>query len=898
MLRACRCTQHDSGCPERVAAPRAHRESAPPPITINMAAANGILSPPALPPAPESPSIAKRKQADTSVVLSNGASQKQSPAQTVHAPQTVLEDVLFILKGYDTQPSILDHSVAASTPRSASGEADSKRAKLAQSPDSTTIAGRIQNGSYHSLQALEKDVESAAEDILAPTDGSDAPATLEETKLQAKVLAFQKILRGLVEREEARQVQVQDEKTDALAADEAATTDDAPVNVKEEDVEDEREPSSRTVLTLFGTAQGPKQLFSSLQQPHKVGPASGISSLDASVKVILPLREATLPQNIQTTEVFALPDQADEKKKPTTIGDIFRAPAHLPQISPPKIARPTTSKGNTITFAHPEPTKPKRKGSQSYAHQSLSAGFWLGYGGVDAPKDQTSPTARQKSRQRALSTGEAQQPPSEAILVAVQQAKEDALFRSAYSSFAPTRDDATAIIPEETKNRVWWQRVGEKRFNEVFPIDPQLLGTETAESNGISNEEEEFKDAVDNYVPVEENLFPEPDEHEKAVSEVLQEVSELIETLASYQKIRNSSLSTNPRTPVVQNSSLAQLVGSPSTPSSDEIDVYQILKSQLTLMISQLPPYAVAKLNGDQLEELNISRTILFDTKEFKGVMEEDQLSRLAKAPAMAPVQPPALTRAGSSSQSLYPGSATQYGRPPSSARPVQAAPAYQPQRSSSIQYQRSPSGPAQGYQAGAGSYAPSARPAYAATPSHNMQTPRPAGQYYQQRPSQSGSYGGTSSSQFYQGTPQTQGQNRYAPQAQNGYYQRSANVAPMYGTPQARTGSPIKPGAAATPSGYGTRTGYAPSGGQMASTYYGPSQYGTPQAPVSRTGYAGTPSGNPQQMMMDRQQAQVAAQSQARLAAQTSFSSRQGSGTPQPPNGSYGAPNGTSMST
>jgi hypothetical protein len=82
-----------------------------------------------------------------------------------------------------------------------------------------------------------------------------------------------------------------------------------------------------------------------------------------------------------------------------------------------------------------------------------------------------------------------------------------------------------------------------------------------------------------------------------------------------------------------------------------------------------------------------------------------------------------------------------------------------------------------------------------------------------------------------------------------------------------------------------------------MASTYYGPSQYSTPQAPVARTGYTGL-SSNPQQMMLERQQAQAAAQSQARLAAQTSFSSRQGSGTPQPPNGSYGAPNGTSMST
>ncbi|KAF2630020.1 hypothetical protein BU25DRAFT_408617 [Macroventuria anomochaeta] len=875
-----------------------------------MAAANGTLTPPSLPTAPESPSFAKRKHADTAVVLSNGAStaaQKEAPNGTTRTLQAVLQDVLSILKSYDAQPSILTHSITASPTRSSSGEADSKRAKLAQSIDPATITDRVHNGSYDSLQALEKDVESATTEILASIGGSDAPATVEETKLQAKVLAFQKILKSLVEREDARRVQAQQEKADIAATAEAVTHEIASVQVKEEEEEDEKEPTSRTVLTLFGSAQGPKQLFSSLQQPHKIAPADGIPSFDTSVKVTLPLREATLPQNIQTTEVFPLLDQTDEKKKKiTTIGEVFRAPAHLPQISPPKIARPTTSKGNTITFTHPEPTKPKRKGSQSYAHQSLSAGFWLGYGGVDAPKDQTSPTARQKSRQRALSTGEAQQPPSEAILVAVQQAKEDALFRSAYSSFAPTHDDATAIIPEETKNRVWWQKVGEKRFNEVFPIDPQLLDAEElaeTKANGTVGEEDDFKDAVENYVPIENNIFLDPEEkseHDKDTDEILREVSELIETLASHQRIRNSSLTTNPRTPVVQNSSLAQLVGSPSTPSSDEIDVYQILKSQLTLMISQLPPYVVAKLNGDQLEELNISRTILFDTKEYKGVMEEDQLSRLAKAPAVAAVPPPPpLTRAGSSSQSLYPASSTQYGRPPSSARPVQAAPAYHSQRSSSIQYQRSPSGPTQSYQAGAGSYAPSSRPGYAATPSHNLQTPRPGGQYYQQRPSQSSSYGGAASSQFYQGTPQTQGQNRYAPQqTQNGYYQRSANVAPMYGTPQARTGSPMKPGAVPTPSGYGTRPGYAASGGQMASTYYGPSQYGTPQAPVTRTGYTGLPSSNPQQMMVDRQQAQVAAQSQARLAAQNSFSSRQGSGTPQPPNGSYGAPNGTSMST
>lgn len=777
----------------------------------------------------------------------------------------------------------------------------------------------MQSGSYGSLQALEKDVESAVAEILASGSGnesSSAPPSAEETRLQAKALAFQKVLKNLIEREDARKAHAQRKETDTDADKPASNDQGTPVPIKEEW---EPEPlQNRTVLTLYGTAQVPKQLFSSLQQPRTIPPTDGASTFDTSVKITLPLRESSLPNFMSTTEVYPLSDTADFKKsKPSTIGNVFRAPAHLPQISPPKIANPTVARGNTITFAPLETPKPRRKGSQSYAHQQLAAGSWLGYGGIDIPKDQISPTAKQKSRQRALSTGEAQQPPAESTLVAVQQARDDALFRSVYSSFAPTRDDASAIVPEETKNRVWWQKVGESRFNEMFPIDPALLDTEEAVEAEVSDrvdEEENFKEAVDNFVPAEENPFVQVDhrsEAEKNTDEILQEISELLETLASYQRIRNSSLTTNPRTPVVQNSSLASLAGSPLTPSSEEIDVYSMLKSQLTVMVSMLPPYAVAKLNGDQLEELNISRTILFDTKEYRGVLEEDQLSRLAKAPA--PVATPAtLTRTGSGTLPHYASGNTQYARATpsahaSTARPVQATPLHYPQqalhRSSSIHLQRSPSGPTQGFQAGA-TY-PSSRSGFPATSSYNQQTPRASygqtasGQYYPQRSAQPSNYGGPVSSQ-YQATPQSQTQNRYASQqGQNGYYPRSQNVAPMYNTtqtPQARTVSPIKGAPAPMPPSYGARpSGYGTpvSGGQLRSTYYGPSQYGaTPQAPVS-SAY------NPQQMMIDRQQAQAAAQSQARLAAQNSFNSRQGSGTPQPPNGSYaGQANGASMST
>jgi hypothetical protein len=820
------------------------------------------------------------------------------------------------MSSYDTQPSILTRPIASSSSRAASGEADTKRTKLTP-PAGSTITSLVESGSYDSLEALEKDVESVTADILTGVGSNEistAQSSLEDRTLQAKVLAFRKILQTLIAREGPRHAYVGEKHSEL---DNAAEREDSVL---------EDEPQSRTVLTVFGSAQGPKQLFSSLQQPQSVPSTGQPSLLDSSAKVILPLRESHLPNIISTTEVFPLPDDVDEKRKENdTIGKLFKAPANIPQLSPPKLAKPLSTKGNTVTFAPPEVPKPHRKSSHSYASQNLSAGYWLGYGGVDMPKDPTSPTAKQKSRQRALSMGEAQQPPTGLTLAAVKHAKDDALFRSAYSSFAPTRDNTSAVVPEETKNMVWWQKVGEKRFNEVFPIDPELLGLDASsiEDTTASGEDDmdAFREAADEFEPIEGGPLPEPEQRselDKGTDEVLDDISELLETLASHQRIRNSSLATNPRTPVIQNSSLASLAGSPSTPSSEEIDVYSMLKSQLTLMISQLPPYAVAKLNGDQLDELNISRTILIENKFIDGVLEEDH-SRAAKPAVAAAAVTPSLSRMASNPAVHYPASSTQYRSSSalqSGARPVQPSTSFYPQqqsvhRSPSVTYPRTNSGTSQGYQAPAGSFAAPPRQSYSSSQSY--QTPRPSygpssgtTGYFSQRPAQTSTYGGAAASQYHGSTPQTQSQNRYSQPAQNGYYQRPQNVAPMYGTTpgtQAHTASPLKAAPAAAPQNYAARPGYGTplSGGQMRSTYYPPSQYGnaqphTPAAPA-------TPgiSPNPQQMMMSREQAQAAQQPQARLAAQNSFS-RQGSGTPQPPpngNGSYGGQtNGASMVT
>ncbi|KAF2466502.1 uncharacterized protein BDR25DRAFT_268441 [Lindgomyces ingoldianus] len=898
-----------------------------------MATTNGTLTPPSFPPAPSSPSLAKRKRSEAEpAILTNGTSVPSTSGLANGATlslQANLDDILAVLKSYDTQPSILNLPLSSTVTRATSGESASKRTKLTPPDGSSSICSLVQDGSYHSLGALEKDVETAATEILSsivPGEMSAARLSLADTKLQTNVLAFRKMLKTLVTREEARKSHTamepeSIEQTKEQCVESIDGTES--VQIKEE------EPEGRTVLTLYGSAQGPKQLFSSLQQPVCIPPSGGRqwSGLDTSVRVTLPLRESSLPNIISTTQVFPAPEQTEGgKKNGTTFGELF-APANVPQLSPPKVTKPLTTRGNTVTFVPQSSlSKTKRKGSHTYTNQNLSTGQWLGYGGVDMPKDPTSPTAKQKSRQRALSTGEAQQPPSIATRAAVQQAKEDALFRSAYSSFAPSRDDSTAIVPEETKNKIWWEQFGEQRFNEMYLIDPALLNLDESlepDVNGTVDESESFKEAVESFTPAEDNPFSEkkPD-LEKSTDEVLQEISELLEILASHQRIRNSSLATNPRTPVIQNSSLASLAGSPSTPSEEEIDIYQMLKSQLTLMIAQLPPYAVAKLNGDQLDDLNISRTIIIETKEHKGVLEEDQASRMAKAAALsAAAGPPSLSRMASAgtSTSHYPQSSTQYTRPTSSvhssaARPVQTSQTYYSQqqsvhRSPSVHYQRSSTGPTQSFQTPGGYASSTPRQSYPVTQGYSQQAPRASfgqtqpGQYYPQRPAQSSAYGGVTNSQYYQSTPQAQSQNRYpAQQTQNGFYQRPQNVAPMQSynaapSPHARTASPLKANqsfpqttfsGASRPS-YGTPV----SGSQMRASYYQQpgTQYSTPQPPTPSTpgptGYNAM-SSNHQQMMLDRQQAQLAAQPQARMAAQNSFN-RQGSGTPQPPNSQYG---------
>lgn len=68
-----------------------------------MAAANGTLTPPTLPPAPTSPSAAKRKLASPRPKPSNVAPapvQADGPADGTRSLQAALHDILEVLKRY------------------------------------------------------------------------------------------------------------------------------------------------------------------------------------------------------------------------------------------------------------------------------------------------------------------------------------------------------------------------------------------------------------------------------------------------------------------------------------------------------------------------------------------------------------------------------------------------------------------------------------------------------------------------------------------------------------------------------------------------------------------------------------------------------------------------------
>ncbi|KAF5623686.1 uncharacterized protein FTJAE_10545 [Fusarium tjaetaba] len=569
--------------------------------------ANGTSESPSLDKAqPVAPGKRKRETEEMEDRDEDNASDEQKPAVTNGEPKKDQRDVIKsfveVLSSYDIGPSILKRPL----PESPDDEQDEHRPKRQKSTDLTTISEKAAANAYEDLDQVANDLVSALQAALKeiktkPAD-DEKQATNEE--LRAQISDFKEKAMQLLRREKA----YPKTSADPLA------------------VEAKLPPSPQKgelVLSLVAYAPQERRLFSSL-------PISDEAKL----------RDVPLPQGMSLTHV--MPTTPHERTQ--TLGDLFSSPKNLPPLQPPKQPK-TQAKGNVLDFYRPELTDTSKFRNASYFTTKLTAGCYLDYSNA-TPSSQT--ITKQRERAQSL----AGKRPSTTELELHEM---ESLFRGAFSSFAPCKDDSGAVVPSSVAGRMWWQQSGQRSFQNMIEIEYYggADSDEKAEKDETMDiDEKAIQEAIDNWdesvvdPSLEEALGTKRADEEKEVDEILEEVSDMIETLSSYQRIRNLNL------PNSQNRSSSDpvngdMLATPGpTPSEGEQATYEMLKAQLALIIKTLPPYAVAKLNGDQLEDLLISTKVQVQTDKYKGVMEEDEAGvqarlRAQQQAAQANARPP-----------------------------------------------------------------------------------------------------------------------------------------------------------------------------------------------------------------------------------------------------------------
>ncbi|KAI9725052.1 MAG: hypothetical protein M1812_000328 [Candelaria pacifica] len=955
-----------------------------------MSTLNGTLSPTRRPESPAATS-GKRKRSDSGEDRRDGLtdiSHSTGPPSPIRELHTFLENVYSILQSQDTIPSILNHPLPAHQAGSPSSEPSAKRSKLSDTSDQPTIALRLASKTYSAIVELVDDVERASNSIcaaLAPEDRHvngavhtrQLPPTTESKQVVESVLAFKQLLNNLVLRK-AFYTTGSAGHGDQRNSNQA---DETPILNGDSNgvfgVADHIPSRGRTVLTLYGNAPTPRQLFSSLQHPAKPLLHSSpdganlltpllqpLSNTKSSVEIAAPLRETGLPNGISTTKV--IPSQpslpTEDKKQVPTIGHLFAPPASLAPLQPPKQPKHSTTKSSSVNWHNPAKAEKSVRSSRrgSYPVQPLSTGQWLSYNNRSLASPPPSPEARRKQRDRGLSISEVKPVASRESILAQHEASDESLFRHAYSSFGPSRDNAAAVVPDDIKNRIWWNTVGEKRYQRRFaraevprapehPLSPSITNSQGLEEDAGLHE------AVTSYAPQDlpAELVPDkvdgerPLETDKEIEQVLADISELLETLNSHRRIRNLSLTANARSGASQKLPLISLTGGPASPSHAEFSVYEILKSQLSILIASLPPYAVAKLNGQQLEDLSISTAIPVEAKDYRGVMDEDETAaRVKSAAPTSTVSTPAriTTPAMASHSSNGPYHPAQSAMSPHPQRPgnmtqgsaskSQAGQYHQnnqggagPSRTHSNVGHRASVNTPQTYNANRPPPSNAHHPAYSQGHSHQNARPSPSHyghsspQQYFQQPQQTNQYSYAYSQSYNHSRAESvhaQGQNRQYQQPSQPKYQQRAqtftrdpSLNPVSVTAAARSASPQRlssytsqqPQPQAQPPSqsqqpqqrnFHSTPSHPPPRQYLQQPNSGPQQSPQPQyqgpSTPGASGFHTYLTAPEQAAMMERQRARLAqqneqSQQQAKVAAQANMS-RQNSGTPQPLNG------------
>ena len=560
-------------------------------------------------------------------------------------------------------PSVLEQSIDAVEDESRSA----KRAKLESTPSVPSISSRLAAHSYATIDEVNADITTVVSSLTASTCGQSRAAQLKAFEDRYKDLIAKELMQNpdaFVRSSTSQPIKEEDDK--------------------KSDTWPTPERGSQTVLTLHGGLSGGRQLFSSLKQPPSENLDPSLFSNSPSDGAIL---EAALPNGISTTTIIPshIPSGHEKEQEPPTLGDLCPMPSHFASLDPPKPSSQTTTRGNSVGWYKPGSPAPyaKRTGTrESYNNQTISGGQWLSYN-VPPTTALQSTGEKRKQRDRALSTGEpnpelsAEDLERTRLLQEAHQQQRDAeLFKCVYSSFAPSYDNSASVVSQEMKSKLWWHKVGRYKYQDVSLPEDVAAFEETDygpyASNGAATEDEDsaFKSAVDAFGDISDaNLLAFQANQgipaaaktgDRDVDEILQDISELLETLNSYQRNRHMSLATTTQTSAGQNKPLTELSGSPANPSDAEVNIYNMLKDQLTVIIATLPPYAVAKLDGDQLSNLNVSTRIKIESVRHKGLIQ-DESSKQAQAPMNNVTTPamPARTASGPRPAGYQPATAT-----------------------------------------------------------------------------------------------------------------------------------------------------------------------------------------------------------------------------------------------
>lgn len=490
---------------------------------------------------------------------------------------------------------------------------------------------RVESGRYNTLQEFLADIEKASAAVIERNQNQSNGTKPDGTPLTEVVnciAAFKKHMNSLIGQSFVNQTEVKAE------ASEDDTEQSAEVLASIPGAREDRQ-----ALTFFGanpSNQGnPKQLFSSLQKSVKVPLQSSESEPEKFVEVQEQLRETALPAGITSTKV--VPFNLDvTKPRKRTFGEVFASRTGLPPAQPPRTRSHRSSSASWIDpFDAVFDTKYFMGDRSSYWLTPLPTGQWVQYGGVTS-----SPTfwARVEKHHSEVDNGPKHGDP------ALWTGEDPSLLQGVFSSFAPSYDSSGAVLQADSKDFVWWGKRGAKRLRTLLSFPDEEVETPMVQPGSIGDlDESTLEEMVKQFNPedfaydfTQDNPSKE-DTESREVEGVLQEVSELLDTLNSYQKIRNLHIPSASGETAESTESAAPMFGTPETPSDAERLVYETLKASLCAIINNLPPFAVAKLDGDQLAELNISQKILVENPDYSGTMEKDDYTlHQERAAAMA----------------------------------------------------------------------------------------------------------------------------------------------------------------------------------------------------------------------------------------------------------------------